>query len=126
MMNVGSTEMARMTSLPMLLLLAGGCTAERPETAERGREVVSAFSQLPSRTGQTVTVDGYISSAHEARGLYFRESDLRALNSQFIQIDPEFDGRHGARVRLSGRLLESPCASERICITACRRFVLVR
>lgn len=107
-----------------LLSLSVGCASHPPN--KKINRPIAGFNNLSYDVGNMVILDGFLSSTHEAQGIYLKRADLKRLNSQCVALSPSMLGEHGSRVRVIGKLTVSECASERICVTACGRYKLVR
>ena len=118
--------MIRLACMLLFALLSSACAIHGTTAADDRPQVVSHLSQIPANVGRDVVLAGFVLSAHEAEGLYFRWSDLKRLNSQCFAVSPRLAEQHGRRVRVAGRLVVSECASELICLAACRKFELKR
>lgn len=101
-----------------------GCV-DQPITGANSKRASSEYSSLDDKIGQEVTLFGYISLAHEAKGLYLTKKDFHRLSNQCLEVSPDLYGlEHGAFVKLSGTLVISPCRTERVCINVCNRYLL--
>ena len=78
--------MVRFGLLTFILLLSFGCAHDFSRTETSHIIVIDDFDQLNENVGSTVTLDGFISSAHEANGLYLQRSDIHELNSRCVEI----------------------------------------
>lgn len=79
---------------------------------------------MQANVGRKITVIGFVSTTHEASGIYFSLGDLRNTNEKCIEFNNSSSIRHLSKIKIEGTLIRTDCGRGAICTNICGKYYL--
>ena len=79
---------------------------------------------MQANVDRKTTVIGFVSTTHEASGIYFSLGDLRNTNEKCIEFNNSSGVLHLSKIKMEGTLRRTDCGRGAICTNICGNYII--